>query len=125
MTLLNLKEQRDIVAVINYLLEIRQKNNTVADVLKRFHLTFDEYRMCCNLAMPALALGNMSSRYTNIRRANKAMREDIKALCELADGEEGPLADGIRALHDKWCNHQGNVVYGSAEDEEDGERDDP
>ena len=58
MQLLNLKDQRDIARVIEYLVEVNTKNSTVADVMERFRLTPEEYRMCSNLAVPALAQGN-------------------------------------------------------------------
>jgi len=118
MRLLNLKEQRDIVTVIDYLVETHQKNNTVGDVLKMFSLTPDEYRMCCNLAMPALRLGNMKGRFAAARCANKAMRKDIKDLYERVKAEQSEGADAIRRLYETYCTHKTNVVYGSAKDAE-------
>ena len=110
MYLLNLKDQRDIVQVIEYLVEIHRKNKTVAHVMEKFHLTADQYRMCCNLAMPALAQGNMKGRFTVVRGINKAMREDIKVLYEAVKDDDGkaaaacagctrPIATGSRT----WC----------------------
>ena len=113
MVLLNLKDQQDIVRVIEYLVEIHQKNNTVEDVMKKFGIGLDEYRMCCNLAMPALAQGNMKGRFTSVSRMNKAMRSDIRALYAAVKEEESPAADGVRLLHETWCQRGQNVVYGT------------
>jgi len=116
MRLLGLKDQQDIVRVIEHLVETHRKSNTVADVMQRFHLTLDEYRMCCNLAMPALAQGNMKGRFTAVSATCKAMRRNIKALYESVKDEEGTAADGVRLLYETYCTHHGNVVYGTAED---------
>ena len=71
MQLLGLKDQKDIAEVIDYLVEIHQKSDTVEDVMEKFGLTPEEYRMCCNLAMPApaspVAGENLS---TTIRRSS-------------------------------------------------------
>lgn len=115
MVLIGLKDQQDIVKVIEYLVEIHQKNNTVADVMKRFSLTPEQYRMCCNLAVPALAQGNIKGRFTAVSKTNKAMRNEIKALYELAKDGEGPLADAVRQMYEKYCLHVQNVVYGKAD----------
>lgn len=115
MQLLNLKDQRDIVKVVEYLIEIHQKSNTVEDVMKRFGLSMDEYRMCCNLAVPALAQGNMRGRFTAVSRTNKDMRRDIRALYEAVKDEDGMAAEGVRKLYATWCDRSQNVVYGSAE----------
>ena len=117
MVLLNLKDQREIVAVVEYLVEINQKPNTVADVMRKFHLTVDEYRMCSNLAVPALAQGNMKGRFTAVSQMNKKMRKDIKALYEAVKDEEGMAADGVRKLYRDYCDHSQNVVYGSTNEE--------
>ena len=116
MYLLNLKDQRDIVKVIEYLVEIHQKNNTVGDVMKRFGITADEYRMCSNLAIPAIAQGNLKGRYTAVSRTNKAMRRDIKALYELAKDGGGPLEKGVKLMYETYCLHTQNVVYGQNKD---------
>jgi len=112
MQLLNLKDQRDIVKVVEYLVEIHQKDNTVGDVMRRFGLGIDEYRMCCNLAVPALRQGNIKGRFTAVSRTNKAMRKDIKALYAAVKDEEGPAADGVRRLFRSYCGQAQNVVYG-------------
>lgn len=118
MYLLNLKEQQDIVRVIEYLVEVHQKNNTVGEVMERFHLTTDEYRMCCNLAMPALRQGNMKGRFTAVSQQNKRMRKDLRVLYEMADSEDGPLADGVRRMYEVYCTNSQNVVYGKRDDDE-------
>ena len=118
MTLLSLMEQRRIANVINYLIEIHQKSDTVEDVMQKFGLTLDEYRMCCNLGMPALAMRNMQGRFEAVRSANKSMRRDIKALYDALKDEDGPGAEGIRMLYDAHCSHGSGVVYGTAQDEE-------
>ena len=114
MKLLDLKDRRDIVAVIEYLVEIHQKDNTVGDVMERFHLTPDEYRMCCDLAMPALRQGNMKGRFTAVSRVNRAMRKAIKALYE--DVQENPekAVQGVKVLWESYCGHACAVVYGTA-----------
>lgn len=117
MYLLNLKDQRDIVKVIEYLVEIHQKDNTVEDVMKRFGLTCDQYRMCCNLAVPALAQGNIKGRFTAVSRTNKAMRRDIKTLYELAKDGDGPLEKGVKLMYETYCLHTQNVVYGQNKDD--------
>ena len=117
MLLLNLKEQREIVKVIEYLLEIHQKDNTVEDVMRRFGLSYEQYQMCCNLAMPALAQGNMKGRFTAVSRTNRAMREDIKALHAAVKDDDSVAAAGVRQLYDSYCQHGQNVVYGKNEDE--------
>lgn len=118
--MLNLKEQRDIVAVIEYLVEIHQKSNTVDEVMRKFRLSLDEYRMCCNLAMPALAQGNMKGRFTAVSRTNKAMRQDIKRMYEAVQDMDGPGVECVRMLYDTYCARSQNVVYGSADEGEDG-----
>lgn len=118
MYLLNLKDQRDIVQVIEYLVEIHRKNKTVAHVMEKFHLTADQYRMCCNLAMPAIAQGNMKGRFTVVRGINKAMREDIKVLYDAVKDDDGKAAAGVRRLYETYCHREQNVVWGSAEDED-------
>lgn len=118
MQLLNLKDQQDIVKVIEYLVEIHQKNNTVDDVMKTFGLSVDEYRMCCNLAMPALRQGNMKGRYTALRQTNRKIRKDIKALYELAQWDNGPLAMGVKALYDDYVERRSRAVFASAEGQE-------
>ena len=120
MLLLNLKDQQEIVRVIQYLVEIHQKSNTVADVMQRFNLTPEQYRMCCNLAMPALAQGNMKGRFTAVSRTNKAMRQDIKRMYEAVQDMEGPGVECVRMLYDTYCARSQNVVYGSADEGEDG-----
>lgn len=126
MKLLNLKDQRDIVKVIEYLIEIHQKNNTVADVMERFGLTYEQYQMCCNLAVPALAQGNMKGRFTMMRKFCRKMRRDIRALYETMGDDDGPGAEGIRMLYGKYCDHRQDVVYGKdiggAEDDGNGRR---
>ena len=117
MYLLNLKDQRDIVKVIDYLVETHRKNNTVAEVMEKFHLTPDQYRMCCNLAVPALAQGNMKGRFAVVRGINKAMREDINLLYEAVKGDDGKAAAGVRRLYETYCHREQNVVWGSAEDD--------
>lgn len=115
MVLINLKDQRDIVKVVEYLIETHQKNNTVDDVMTRFGLDLDRYRMCCNLAMPAIAQGNMKGRFTAVRDVNRKMRRDLRALYAAAEGEEGLLADGVRKMYETYCVRHQNVVYGKAE----------
>lgn len=115
MVLLNLKDQRDIVKVIEYLVEIHQKNNTVGDVMKRFGITADEYRMCSNLAIPAIAQGNLKGRYKAVSRSNKAMRADIRAAYEATMDEEGPAAEALRMLYETHCVHKQNVTFGTAD----------
>lgn len=115
MKLLNLKDQRDIVKVMEYLIEIQQKSNTVEDVMKRFGLGMDEYRMCCNLAVPALAQGNIRGRFTAVSRTNKDMRRDIRALYKEVKEDGGIAASGVRRLYEKYCDRSQHVVYGSAE----------
>ena len=119
MVLLNLKDQQDIVRVIEYLVEIHQKDNTVGDVMERFGLSPEEYRMCCNLAMPALRQGNMKGRFTAVSRVNRAMRKAIKALYE--DVQENPekAVQGVKVLWESYCGHACAVVYGKAEEETD------
>lgn len=116
MQLLGLKDRRDIVAVIEYLVEIHQKDNTVEDVMDRFCLTPEEYRMCCDLAMPALRQGNMKGRFTAVSRINKAMRRDIKALYKEVQSDPGKAAAGVEMLYGTYCGHYGGVVYGKVSD---------
>ena len=114
MVLLNLTDQRRIAEVIEYLVEIHQKDNTVEDVMDRFCLTPEEYRMCCNLAMPALRQGNMKGRFTAVSRANKAMRLDIKALYKEVQRDPGKAAAGVEMLWGTYCTHTCGVVFGKA-----------
>ena len=116
MLLLNLKEQREIVAVIEYLVEIHHKNNTVEDVMNRFGLSYEEYQMCCNLAMPALAQGNMKGRFTSVSRTNKWMREDIKRMYEAVKDQEGPGVECLKTLYEDYCVRGQNVVFGEKEE---------
>ena len=109
---MNLKDQRDIARVIEYLVEVNTKNSTVADVMERFRLTPEEYRMCSNLAVPALAQGNMKGRFMVVSRMNKAMRKDVKALYEAVKDEEGLAAEGVRMLYAAWCTKPQSAVYG-------------
>lgn len=104
MVLLNLKDQKDIVKVIEYLVEINHKNNTVQDVRDRFGLNMDEYRMCCNLAMPTISMVNMEGRYKAIRGTNRAIRKDIAALYAATKDEDGIAARGVKLLYDRYCN---------------------
>jgi len=117
MQLLSLKEQQDIVKVIEWLTERHLKENTVAEVMKQFGLTMEEYRMCCNLAMPALALGNMKLRLTAMSKQNKAMRKEIRALYDAVKDDEGVAADGVRLLFKRHCTQAQNVVYGEDDEE--------
>lgn len=117
MVLIGLKDRQDIVKVIAYLVEIHHKNETVASVMRRFHISAEEYRMCCDLAVPAIAQGNMKGRYTAVRNANKAMRSDIEALYQQVKNDEGKAAAGVRMLHKNWCEHGQNVIYGKNEDD--------
>ena len=117
MYLLNLKDQRDIVKVIEYLVEIHQKDNTVEDVMERFGLTCDQYRMCSNLAVPALAQGNIKGRFKAVSLTNKAMRREIKALYELAKDGDGPIEKGVKLMYETYCLHTQNVVYGQNKDD--------
>lgn len=120
MYLLNLKDQRDIVKVIEYLVETHQKNNTVEDMMKRFGLSVEQYRMCCNLAVPALAQGNMKGRYTATRNLYRKLRGDVAALYEAVKDEEGPAAEGVRRLYQDWCVPKpSSVVFGKNEDDGD------
>ena len=114
MQLLGLKDQRDIVAVIDYLVEIHQKNDTVEDVMEKFGLTPEEYRMCCNLAMPALRQGNVKGRFTAISRTNKAMRRDIRALYKEVQRDSEKAAAGVEMLWGTYCTHTCGAVYGTA-----------
>ena len=118
MTLLNLQEQREIVKVIEYLVAIHQKNNTVEDVMERFGLSYEQYSMCCNLAMPALRQGNMKGRFTAVSKTNKAMRKELKALYERVKDDGGLAAAGVREMYRNWCVKPQNVVYGKQEDNE-------
>lgn len=115
MRLLSLKDQRDIVRVIDYLVEIHRKDNTVEDVMRRFGISYDEYQMCSNLAIPALAQGNMKGRYSVVRGVNRAMREDIKVLYEAVKDDDGKAAAGVRALWEAYCHREQNAVYGHAD----------
>jgi hypothetical protein len=112
MQLLGLKDQRDIVAVIDYLVEIHQKDNTVEAVMERFGLSPDEYRMCCNLAMPALRQGNIKGRFTAVSRMNKAMRRDIKALYKEVQSDPEKAAAGVEMLWWTYCTHSCGAVFG-------------
>ena len=119
MVLLGLKEQREIVAVIEYLLETHLKNNTVADVMKRFGITMEQYWMCSNFAKPAIAQGNIKGSYTAVKNANRNMRSDIATLYELVkDDTESVAAAGVRKLYQDWCEHKPSAVYGKNEDDE-------
>lgn len=115
--LLGLKDQRDIVAVIDYLVEIHQKSDTVEDVMAKFGLTPEEYRMCCNLAMPALRQGNMKGRFTAVSRTNKAMRRDIRALYKEVQRDGGKAAEGVEMLFGAYCTHTCGAVYGKRDDD--------
>lgn len=112
MVLLNLKDQQDIVRVIEYLVEIHQKDNTVEDVMEKFGLSPEEYRMCCNLAMPALRQGNVKGRFTAVSRANKAIRRDIKALYKEVQSNPEKAAAGVEMLWGTYCTHSCGAVYG-------------
>ena len=119
MVLLNLKEQHEIIEVIEYLIFIHRKSVTVEDVMKRFGLSFDQYRMCCNLGAPALAEANKNGRFTTVSRANKSMRNDIKELYyALSDDDHSKAADGVRALYRSWCNREGNNAESNGYDAE-------
>ena len=115
--MLSLRDQDEILKVIRYLVEIHQKPVTVADVMRRFGLTADQYRMCSNLAVPALAKENMDGRFTAVKNVNKRMRREIKALYEAVKDEDGLAADGVRKLYRDYCDHGQNVVYGSENEE--------
>lgn len=117
MQLLGLKDRRDIVAVIDYLVEIHQKNDTVEDVMEKFGLSPEEYRMCCDLAMPALRQGNIKGRFTAVSRTNKAMRKGVKALYEMAKDGDGPLEKAVKLMYETYCLHTQNVVYGQNKDD--------
>lgn len=117
MYLLNLKDQRDIVKVIEYLVEIHQKDNTVEDVMERFGLTCDQYRMCCNLAMPALAQGNIKGRFTAVSKLNKSMRRDIKALYKEVRSDPGKAAAGVETLWGTYCTRMCGAVYGKRDED--------
>lgn len=116
MVLLNLKDQQDIVRVIEYLVEIHQKDNTVEDVMERFGLSLEEYRMCCNLAMPALRQGNIKGRFTAVSKQNKAMRRDIKALYKEVQSDPEKAAPGVEMLFGMYCTHSCGAVFGKADD---------
>lgn len=115
-----MKDQRDIVAVIEYLVEIHHKKNTVEDVMNKFGLTLDQYRMCCNLAMPALSQGNMKGRFTSVSRTNRYMRKDIKRMYEAVKDQEGPGVECLKMLYEEYCTRAQSVVYGSAEEDDEG-----
>ena len=118
MNVLELKDQRRIVKVIEYLVETQQRNTTVGDVMRRFGLTAEEYRMCSNLAVPALAQGNINIRFKAVRDVNRAMRRDLETLNGAVKDEEGVAAEGVRLMYNTWCaRHRQNVVYGKAEDD--------
>lgn len=121
MQLLGLKDQRDIAAVIDYLVEIHQKSDTVEDVMEKFALTPEEYRMCCNLAMPALRQGNIKGRFTAVRRMNRAMKRDIKALYREVQQDRDKAAAGVEMLFGTYCTHTCGAVYGKREDDGGGE----
>lgn len=110
--MLGLTDQKRIAEVIDYLVEIHQKDNTVEDVMERFGLSPEEYRMCCNLAMPALRQGNIKGRFTAVSRVNKAMRRDIKALYKEVQKEPGKAAAGVEMLWGTYCTHTCGVVFG-------------
>lgn len=118
MQLLGLNDRRRIVAVVEYLVEINQTNDTVGDVMEKFALTPEEYRMCCDLAMPALRMGNMKGRFTAVSRINKAMRKDIKALYRAVKQEPGKAAGGVERLFETYCTHSCGAVFGSAREQE-------
>ena len=115
MQLLGLVDQKRIAEVIDYLVEIHQKDNTVEDVMERFGLSPEEYRMCCNLAMPALRQGNIKGRFTAVSRINKAMRRDIKALYKEVQKEPEKAAAGVEMLWGTYCTHMCGAVYGKME----------
>lgn len=119
MQLLSLKDQQEIVKVIEWLTETHLKEDTVGDVMRRFRLSPEEYRMCSNLAVPALAQGNMKGRFKAVSKQSKAMRRDIRALYEAVKDEEGLAADGVRKLFHAYCPQAQNVVFACAQDEED------
>lgn len=121
MRLLNLKEQREIVEVINYLLEIQTKNVTVAQLMEKFGISFDEYRMCCNLAKPAMMQGNMAGQYNNMRKLYAAVLADVRAAYNEVKDLEGPGADAVRRMYDAHVDRSIGVVYGKSEDESDGD----
>ena len=125
MQLLGLKDQKDIAEVIDYLVEIHQKSDTVEDVMEKFGLTPEEYRMCCNLAMPALRQGNIKGRFTAISRMNKAMRRDIRALYKEVQGDREKAAAGVEMLFGTYCTHTCGAVYGKANSESLAERQGP
>ena len=125
MQLLGLKDRRDIVAVIDYLVEIHQKNDTVEDVMEKFGLSPEEYRMCCDLAMPALRQGNIKGRFTAVSRTNKAMRRDIRALYKEVQKEPEKAAAGVEMLWGTYCTHTCGAVYGKATSESLAERQGP
>lgn len=117
MQLLGLKDQREIVEVIRYLVEIYQKNDTVEDVMEKFRLSAEEYRMCCNLAVPALAVQNVKGRYRAVRKIYGQMRKDLKLLNEAVKDEDSAGARGVRMMMQTYCpQHTSNAVYGQAED---------
>jgi hypothetical protein len=117
MQLLGLVDQKRIAEVIDYLVEIHQKDNTVEDVMERFGLSPEEYRMCCNLAMPALRQGNIKGRFTAVSRMNKAMRRDIKALYKEVQSDPDKAAAGVEMLWGTYCTHTCGAVYGKRDDD--------
>ena len=122
MQLLGLKDQRDIVEVIDYLVEIHQKSDTVEEVMAKFALTPEEYRMCCNLAMPALRQGNVKGRFTAVLRMNRAMKRDIKALYKEVQQDREKAAAGVEMLFGTYCTHTCGAVYGSVREQGTGNR---
>jgi hypothetical protein len=80
--------------------------------MEKFGLSPEEYRMCCNLAMPALRQGNIKGRFTAVSRVNKAMRRDIKALYKEVQSDPGKAAAGVEMLWGTYCTHTCGAVYG-------------
>ena len=116
---LDISEQNEILRVIDYLVETQNTGTTVQQVMDRFGLTVDEYRMCSNLAMPALKQGNLEGRLNAVRKIYKTMRRDIKdAYGKLDEKDDGGAARVVRRMYRAYCDRSQAVVYAEDEGEE-------
>ena len=101
MIVMDLTAQKKAVEVIEYILAKQGGATcTVEQIMAKFGITFEEYRVCMNLAMPAIR--QQSDKVSNARRASY-YNGLAKAMKKRQEDAEGRLR-ALRAWLESYLN---------------------
>ena len=108
-------DRKKIAEVIDFLID-HDNDCTVDELLSKFKIEFEDYRMICDLALPALRARSDASKYKQSSRAYKGMWLRLKKEREQLEQTLRMAKCYIDGFLDKNMNREVDAENGDGED---------